>query len=127
MVRREVGNKPTSSRLPNISAAVLPLIYVHSRRGQRIPGISVAVLSLNHVISSQTEVVKFWNFLEFVLKNGKFFQPGSEVVNIWIFLEFVLKNGLVHFFPFIMILEPTTTDQPTIFSVLAQLTLRITD
>jgi len=83
----------SSSRPRSISAAVLPLIYVHSRRGQRIPGISVAVLSLNHVISSQTEVVKFWNFLEFVLKNGKIFQPGSEVVNIWIFLEFVLKNG----------------------------------
>ena len=85
----------SSSRPRSISAAVLPLIYVHSRRGQRIPGISVAVLSLNHVISSQTEVVKFWNFLEFVLKNGKIFQPGSEVVEFWNFWNLYRKTEKV--------------------------------
>ena len=43
-----------------------------------------------------SEVVEFWIFLEFVLKNGKFFQPGSEVVEFWDFLEFLLKTE--HFF-----------------------------
>ena len=36
--------------------------------------------------------MEFWNFLEFVLKNRKKFQPGSEVGEFWNFLEFVLKN-----------------------------------
>ena len=41
--------------------------------------------------SSQTgsEVVKFWDFLEFSLKNGKFLQPGFKEVEFW---NFYLKT-----------------------------------
>ena len=38
--------------------------------------------------------MKFWNFLEFVLKNGKNFQPGSEVVEFRNFLEFYWKKTI---------------------------------
>ena len=100
----------SSYRPRSISTAVLPLIYLHSRRGQRIPGIGAAVLSMNRLISSE----RVLNCIIFGIctENGKFSTRvrGNEIFDFFrifhekriIFSSRVRGSDILDYFEFVL-------------------------
>ena len=96
-----IGQSICSSRFPNISVAVLPPNHVIQRQGHRgseVVNFGICIEEMK-IISTSVRGSVILEILEFVLRNGIFFNQGSEVVKFWKFWVKNIETIFYLFFP----------------------------